>query len=101
MKQRLMKDELEMKECTFQPNVESREKAKQMQINLDSLVDKLYKDGLTKIKETKEGIKKREEEEINKSIDPNSFTFKPETIPLYSYLYILIKVFFFYIFYFI
>jgi len=44
---------------------------------LNSLVDKLYKEGLSKIKEKFEISKKHEEELMKKEADPKIITFKP------------------------
>lgn len=81
MKLRMLKEEEEMKNCTFQPNMDQANKLPK-NLNLNALVDKLYKEGLSHLKEKKELIKKHEEEKINNEIDPKAITFKPTTIPL-------------------
>ena len=67
LKLRQEKEIDELKECTFQPNKENKEKKnKTKKFNLDEVIDKLYKDGLKKINEKKSEIKKREEQEKTK-----------------------------------
>jgi len=70
-----------MKNCTFQPNFDQPDKLPK-NFNLNSLVDKLYKEGLSQIKEKKENAKKNEEEKIQKETDPKTITFTPSTIQL-------------------
>ena len=81
MKLRLQKDQSEMKDCTFHPNIDHPER-RTKHFDLNSLVDKLYKDGLAKIIEKKEFIKKHAEEILEKQIDPRIMTFKPSINPL-------------------
>jgi len=45
-------------------------------------VDKLYKEGLSQIKEKKELAKKHKEQLIQNETDPKTMTFKPSIIPL-------------------
>lgn len=65
-----------MKQCTFQPNIDQLHKTPKT-FNLKALVDKLYKDGLAKIQEKREFLKKHEEEMREKEMDPNIVTFRP------------------------
>lgn len=81
LKMRKLKEEEEMKDCTFQPNKDQPNKLPK-NLNLNALVDKLYKEGLSQIKEKKELAKKHEEEKFQKEVDPKTITFKPTTIPL-------------------
>ena len=81
MKMRMLKEEDEMKNCTFQPNADQPNKLPK-NFNLNSLVDKLYKEGLSQIKEKQQLAKKHEEEKYEKEVDPKAITFKPTTIPL-------------------
>lgn len=78
----MLKEEEEMKNCTFQPNSDQASKQPGKNLNLNALVDKLYKEGLSHINEKKEQAKKHEEEKIQKEIDPKLITFKPNKITL-------------------
>lgn len=51
-------------------------------MNTKLLVDKLYREGLEKIKEKRELLKKIEEDKIQKELDPRILTFRPKTNPL-------------------
>ncbi len=77
-KLRMEKEEIEMKDCTFQPNQDQHDKKPIKHVNLKSLVDKLYKEGLEKIKEKRELILKIEEENAEKELDPRILTFRPK-----------------------
>lgn len=76
------KEESEMKNCTFQPNSVQHGKKPTNHFNIKALVDKLYKEGLEKIKEKRELLKKIEEEKAQKELDPIILTFKPKINPL-------------------
>lgn len=82
MKLRMLKEEEEMKNCTFQPNKEHFKTNNRKNLNLNTLVDKLYKEGLSQIKEKKILAKKHEAELIEKEVDPKKITFKPSIIIL-------------------
>lgn len=71
-----------MKDCTFQPNEDQNDKKLTKHVNLKSLVDKLYKEGLEKIKEKRELLLKIEEEKTQKELDPRILTFRPKINPL-------------------
>jgi len=72
----LLKDQTEIKDCTFQPN--SNQIGKKLNsYDLNLLVDKLYKDGLAQIKEKEEIHKKHEQENLKIKLDPKVLTFKP------------------------
>lgn len=81
MKFRMLKQEEEMKSCTFQPNKDLPNK-RPKNFNLNDLVDKLYKEGLSQIKEKNELAKKHKEQLIQNETDPKTMTFKPSIISL-------------------
>jgi hypothetical protein len=71
-----------MKQCTFKPNIDHADKQPK-KFNLKTLVDKLYKDGLAKIQEKREMLKKHEEEILLQELDPNILTFRPTIDSVY------------------
>ncbi len=52
---------------------------------MNCLVDKLYKEGLEKIKELS---KKNEEKLLKQQVDHTNMSFKPSIIELYFYFYV-------------
>ena len=50
MKLRKEKEDSEMKDCSFQPKIYQHDKKPRAHLNSKALVDKLYKEGIEKIK---------------------------------------------------
>jgi hypothetical protein len=75
MKKRQEKENNEIKECTFQPNKdkdiikEKDKKNKTKKFKLEDIIEKLYKEGLDKIKEKNLKIKIKENEENTKNLN--------------------------------
>lgn len=81
MKKRQEKEIDEIKECTFHPNRDNQKKNKsKKKFNPEELIEKLYRDGIKKIREKNSEIKKHEELEKTKEI--KDLTIKPEIVEL-------------------